>query len=46
MVDGGQHFRVSIDAVKDRPLVAEVGEAASALLLMDFDTGVDPFFLA
>ena len=37
---------MGIDAVEDRPLVAEVGETASALLLMDFNTGVDSFFLA
>ena len=46
MVDSGQHFGVSIDAVEHRPLVTEVGETASALFLMDFKTGVDPFFLA
>ena len=37
---------MGIDAVEGRPLVAEVGEAARALLLMDFNTGVDPFFFA
>ena len=36
---------MGIDEVEGRSLVAEVGEAARALLLMHFNTGVDSLFL-
>ena len=46
VVDGGEHGWVGVDSVEGRAFVAEVGEAAGARFLVNFDTGVHAFFFA